>query len=382
MLFSIPHPLAIPRSVPAVPYRLYGAGMRILVIGGSGFIGRFLVRQLVDDGHEIAVLQRPGSTKPLPDGVRPIRGNRHELTESASALRAFAPEVVVDLILSSGRQAATLMDVFRGHAARVVAASSIDVYRAMDVVHRKEDGPPETLPLREDSALRTKLHPYPPDVVNALREVFPWLDDEYDKIPVERAVLGDLELPGTVLRLPMIYGPGDPRHRFFPMLKRMDDRRPVIVLPRSFANWRSPRGYVENVAAAIGLATTSRAAAERAGGRVYNVAEAESFSELEWARMLAGATGWAGAFVVVEDEEAPPSVRLAENLAQHLTADTTRIRSELGYREPIGRAEAIARTIAWERANPPPRIDPARFDYPAEDEAARRASTGLGTSNY
>jgi nucleoside-diphosphate-sugar epimerase len=356
--------------------------MRILVVGGSGFIGTFLVPYLLGAGHDVAVLQRPGSTKPLPDGVWPIRGNRHELTESASALRAFTPEVVVDLILSSGRQAATLMDVFRGHAERVVVASSIDVYRAMDIVHRKEEGPLETLPLREDSALRTKLHPYPLEVVQTLREVFPWLDDEYDKIPVERTVLGDVELPGTVLRLPMIYGPGDPRHRFFPMLKRMDDRRPFIVLPRTFARWRSPRGYVENVAAAIALAATSRGASEWARGRVYNVAEAESFSELEWARMLADATGWTGEFVVVDDEEAPPSVRMAENLAQHLTADTTRIRSELGYREPVGRSEAIIRTIAWERANPPARIDPTRFDYAAEDEAARRASVGLRAPEY
>jgi nucleoside-diphosphate-sugar epimerase len=356
--------------------------MRILIIGGTGFIGTFLVPQLLDAGHDVAVLQRPESTKPLPEGAQAIRGNRHELTESASVLRAFAADVVVDLILSSGRQASALMDVFRGHAARVVVASSIDVYRAMDVLHRKEKGPLEPMPLREDSALRSKLHPYPEELVKMLNEVFPWLDDEYDKILVERAVLGDAELPGTVLRLPMIYGPGDPRHRFYPMLKRMDDGRPVIVLPRTFAAWRSPRGYVANVAAAITLASTSDAAAERSRGRVYNVAESESFSELEWARMIADATGWGGEFVIVEDDEAPPSVRMAENLEQHLTADTTRIRSELGYREAVGRGEAIGRTVAWERANPPPRIDPARFDYPAEDEAARRARAGLGLANY
>jgi nucleoside-diphosphate-sugar epimerase len=342
--------------------------MRSLVIGGTGFIGRFVIPRLIDAGHDVAVFQRPESTKPLPDGVRSIRGDRHDLAASVGTLRAFAPDVVIDLILSSGRQARVLMDAFRGHAARVVAASSIDVYRAMHVVHRLEEGPLEPIPLREDSALRAKLHPYPAEVLRTLFDVFPWLDEEYDKISVERTVLGDGELAGTVLRLPMIYGPGDPRHRFFPMLKRMDDRRPVIVLPRSVAEWRSPRGYVENVAAAITLAATS----DRARGRVYNVAEAESFSELEWARLIAEATEWRGEFVVVEDDEAPASVRVAENLAQHLVVDTTRIRSELGYREPVAREEAIRRGIAWQRANPPP-VDPARFDYAAEDEAARRA---------
>jgi nucleoside-diphosphate-sugar epimerase len=343
--------------------------MRILVIGGTGFIGRFVVPRLIDAGHDIAVLQRPESAKPLPDGTRSIRGDRHDLAASASALRAFAPDVVVDLILSSGRQATALVDTLRGYAGRVVAVSSMDVYRAMDVVHRREEGPLEPLPLRESSPLRTKLHPYPAAQVRMMQEVFGWLDEDYDKIPVEHAVLGDAGLPGTVLRLPMIYGPGDPRHRFFPMLKRMDDRRPVIVLPQSVADWKSPRGYVENIAAAITLATTS----DWARDRVYNVAEVESFCELEWARMLARAIGWGGEFVVVDDEEAPASVRIPENLAQHLVADTTRIRSELGYREPVAREEAIRQTIAWEREHPPPVIDPAQFDYGAEDEAARRA---------
>ena len=65
-----------------------------------------------------------------------------------------------------------------------------------------------------------------------LRNVFPWLDDQYDKIPAEQAVMGDSEIRGTVLRLPMIYGPGDPLHRLHPILKRIDDRRPAILHAR------------------------------------------------------------------------------------------------------------------------------------------------------
>ena len=49
-----------------------------------------------------------------------------------------------------------------------------------------------------------------------LQQVFGWVDDAYDKIPVERAVLGNPALPGIVLRLPMVYGPGDRLHRFTP----------------------------------------------------------------------------------------------------------------------------------------------------------------------
>ena len=356
--------------------------MRVLVIGGTGFIGQFLVPQLLESGQNVAVLQRPESTKPLPDGAQPIRGNRHMLADSAAALRRFAPDVVIDLILGSGRQAEVLVELFRGHAERVVVASSMDVYRATGVLHGLEEGPLEPLPLREDSALRTRLQTYPAATIGMLQQIFAWLDDEYDKIPVERAVLGNEELPATVLRLPMIYGPGDPLHRFFPLVKRIDDRRPVIVLPRALADWRSPRGYVENVAAAIALASTSDAASGWPHGRVYNVGEAESFTELEWARMLGAATGWAGEVVVVEDDGAPASVRVPGNLKQHWIVDTTRLRSELGYRELVSREESIRRTIAWERANPPARLDPARFDYAAEDLAARAGRGGVMGPNY
>jgi uncharacterized protein YbjT (DUF2867 family) len=120
--------------------------MRILVIGGTGFIGGSLVPRLLDAGHEVAVLHRPeGAAQPA--GVRSIRGDRRRLSERASALRAFGPDVVVDLILSSERQATALMQVFRGHAGRLVAITSMDVYRATGVLHGSEEGPLEPLPL-------------------------------------------------------------------------------------------------------------------------------------------------------------------------------------------------------------------------------------------
>ena len=52
---------------------------------------------------------------------------------------------------------------------------------------------------------------------------------------------------------------------------------------------------------------------------------------------------------------------------QDLVTDSTRIRAELGYTETISLGEGLMRTVAWERAHPPDHIDPAQFDYAAED---------------
>jgi len=339
--------------------------MTILVIGGTGFIGPHLVRQLARMGHSVTVFHR-GSTNPeLP--AEHILGDRRDLA-------TFHPkaDVVIDLILSAGSQAKALMEAYRGVAQRVVAASSMDVYRACGVFHGSEEGPIAPVPLTEESALRTKLQTYPPPQVKMLQKIFGWLDDAYDKIPVENAVLGDHELPGTVLRLSMVYGPGDHLRRFHPILKRIDDGRRVILLQEGIAQWRSPRGYVENVAAAIALAAVS----EQAAGRIYNVAEVPAFSELAWARKIAVATEWDGDFVVLPKERMPAHLLQPGNSAQHWEADSSRIRRELGYLEPVPLEEAIRRTVAWERANPPVEFSMHKFDYTAEDAAISAGAAG------
>ena len=304
-------------------------------------------------------------------GAHEIVGDRQRLIESAHSLRALALDVVVDAVLSSGRQARELMSVFRGHAGRVVALSSMDVYRACGVTHRLEEGPLEPLPLREDiSALRTKLQTYPPAQVQVLQQIFGWLDEEYDKIPVEREVLGHSELPGTVLRLPMVYGPRDPLHRFLPVVKRVLDGRRAIPFSADMARWRATKGNVEDVGAAI----VAAAVADRARGRIYNVGEAETLTELEWAQQVARALNWDGEFRLMPDERLPAHLRAPGNTEQHWIGDTSRIREELGFRETITREEAIRRTVEWERANPPSGFTPHQFDYGSEDEALMNAS--------
>ncbi len=64
----------------------------------------------------------------------------------------------------------------------------------------------------------------------------------------------------------------------------------------------------------------------------------------------------------------PEHLRESGEIGQEMVADSTRIREELGFKEEIGRDDALDQTIAWERESPPPH-DPARFDYAAEDAA-------------
>src|SRR3954452_19774658 len=182
--------------------------MRVLVLGGTTFIGPALVRRLVASGHEVAIFHRGRTEAELPSSVKELIGDRHRLEKSRDDFREFAPDVVVDMIAFTEADARGLVLTFRGSARRTVVVSSADVYRAYGRFIGIEGGPIEPTPLSEDAPLRSSLFPY--------RRQAKGPDDffhDYDKIRVERVVLGDPFLPGTILRLPMVHGPGDTYRR-------------------------------------------------------------------------------------------------------------------------------------------------------------------------
>src|SRR5229473_935648 len=182
--------------------------MRILVIGGTRFMGPLVVRSLSEQGHEVTVFHRGETRTDLRRGVMELLGDRRSLAKSAVELQRLAPEAVLDMIPENEQDALEVMSIFSGVARRVVAISSQDVYRAFGRVNGKESGPVDTVPITEDSPLRENLYPYRNEIPREQDDPRRW-EDDYDKILVERVVMSDPELPGTVLRLPMVYGPGD-----------------------------------------------------------------------------------------------------------------------------------------------------------------------------
>ena len=331
--------------------------MRILVIGGTRFMGPYILKNLHVTEHEVALFHRGQTSTALPEGVEEILGDRDQLADYASTLRAWQPDVVLDMIQATEKQAQQFVEVFAGFTRRIVVASSQDVYRSFGRVNCTEGGAVDPAPITEDSPLRENLYPH---------RNFPVPGGaDYDKILVEHVIMSRPELPGTILRLPAVYGPGDFQHRMFPYLKRMLDGRPAIVLEECVANWRWAHGYVENVADAIALAVTD----ERASGRIYNVAEPFALSLAERVEQIAQAADWHGRVVILSTERLPKALREEGNFAQNVVVDSSRIRQELGYNEHVDLTEAFRRTIAWERINPPEKIDPAMFNYAAEDEA-------------
>jgi len=307
--------------------------VRILLIGGTGFVGEAVARRLLEDGHAVAAFHRGEGA----GGAITIRGDRRELPRHRDAFERFGPDVVVDTIAYTEADARGLTETLRGLVRRYIVLSSQDVYAAYGRLLRLEDGPVERAASLEDAPLRASRHPY------RERARPGEMAYDYDKIEVEDAVREGTDAPVTILRLPMVYGVGDPHRRLRPYIEPMAAGASEIRIDRAKASWRWTRGAVEDVAEAIALAATT--SDPRAAGRVYNLGEEDALTEAEWIGAIAAAAGWNGAVRAVDASELPESEREPYDFRHDLVADTTRIREEFGFRERVGRAEALRRAV-------------------------------------
>lgn len=334
--------------------------MQVLVIGGTGFIGSHVVKNLADVGHDVAVFHRGQTNCVLPVGVTEIHGDRKDLPSFADEFRRLAPRVVLDMMLYIEKEALDVSRTFQGIAERVVAVSSMDVYQSYGLFIRDGSTTPAPLPFAEDAPLRSNLFPY--------RRMAQSEDDllyNYEKILVERVIMNDPNLAGTVIRLAKVYGAGGKQHLLLDYVKRMDDGRSAILLEEAKAQWRWTRVYSKDAAVGIALAVAD----DRAANRIYNLGEAEAQTEAEWVQSIGEAAGWNGRVVAVPKELMPKHLVEPYDWSYSLVADTARIRTELGYQEQYQRREALLESVEWERTHVPAETDSARFDYQAEDEA-------------
>jgi nucleoside-diphosphate-sugar epimerase len=341
--------------------------VRVLVIGGTNFIGPPVIAELHRQGHEVTVYHRGLHEPDLPPGTRHIHSPRAAIPvlHFPSALSDPQPNVVLHMFPVGEEDARAAAARFAGLAERIVAISSGDVYRAYGRLLGTEPGPADSVPLGEDAPLRKIHFPYR----HAAEGPTDWTY-HYDKILAERALL-ESRLPTTVLRLPAVYGPGDQHRRFRPYIKRMLDGRAFLLVDSLQAGWRWTHGYVENVARAIVACLTD----ERATGSVYNVGEPATPTVAERIRRIAAIIGWDGALISIPHDRLPQHLRTPYQPRQDLILNSGKIRNELGYGETVSEEEGLRRTIHWESTGGTVAGDPGSSEYAAEDEAAHLGST-------
>ena len=326
--------------------------MRVVVLGGTRFIGRAIVEDLAAAGHELLLVHR-GVLEPdgMPEAQH-LHVERADLPDHRDELASFRPDAAIDCRALTRADAETALAALPPDL-RLVVISSIDVYRAFGALN--EDRETDAVPLDEGSPVRPTRYPYRGQAGGI---------DDYDKLDVE-----DVYLPrdATSLRVPMVYGEHDYQRREELILRRVRAGRKQI--PVGAGMWFACRGYVRDVARGARLALESPVAA----GEVLNLCEDRTFSMGMWVRMILDAAGWDAELVRVQDDLLPEDLKPTGTMTQHIAASARKARALLGW-TTSDPAATLRTTVAWHLANPPPDSD---LDFGADDRAlAGAVATG------
>ena len=325
--------------------------MRVTVLGGTRFIGRRIVDDLIAHGHEVQVVHRGNSE---PDGLPAIphvHADRVKLAEARPEIDAFAPDALVDCMAIGAPDTDAVLDAV-GHIGRLVVLSSCDVYRAFGAVHAETVTDP--VPLDESSPVRPERYPY--------RGKIPGMDD-YEKLDVEERYVAR---GGTVLRLPMVFGEHDYQRREWFVLRRIAAGRKRIPFGGGTALFA--HGYVGDIASAVRLAV--EATGGRADGQIFNVAEDRTPTVRLRAEQIAEAAGAEVELVAVPEDKLPPDLGMSGTVPQPILIDSSKLKRVLGWSE-TDPTENLRTSVAWHLANPP-KVE-GGDDFSADEEALAAA---------
>jgi 2'-hydroxyisoflavone reductase len=222
--------------------------VRVLVVGGSRFVGKHIVEAAVARGHEVTLFNR--GNRPAPAGVaRELRGDRDG---DLSALQHGTWDAVVDTSAYVPRQVRSLVDALGGRVGYYALVSTISVYAEQTRPH-----------LDEDAAV-AKLDD------EATEEV---TDATYGglKALCERVLAEGFEGPTLVVRPGLVVGPDDPTDRFTYWPARLARGGEVLVPAR-------PEAPVQCVDARALGAFTVRAMEQGLTGTFNATSEAGRFT--------------------------------------------------------------------------------------------------------
>ena len=325
--------------------------LRILVLGGTRFIGRRIVDELVEHGHDVVVVHRGNSE---PDGLADVphlHADRLDLGVVQSDLVRFDPEAILDCAAFGAADADAVLGSFPRDDRRLVVLSSMDTYRAYGSLHAGTVT--DAVPLDETSPVRPERYPY--------RGQVPGMDD-YEKLEVEERWLGR---GGVVCRLPMVIGEHDYQRRQEFLLRRVRAGRTRI--PTGAGTALLTHGYVGDVARGVRLALECD---QR--GEVFNFGERRTPTMALRARQILDAAGATDTELVpVPDEALPPDLGILGSIPQPLIVSSDKARRVLGWDESDP-DESLRRTVEWHLANPPQTGD-GSDDFSTDDAALENA---------
>ena len=238
--------------------------MKVLVIGGTLYIGRLLVEELVKAGHEVAILHR----KPKHDfgrRVENLMADRNDPDSLREVLSGRRFEVIYDnaydweRCTTAAQVEATVQACGGNRLSRYIFMSSVAAYG--DGLNHKESDP-----LAPDY----HANPYIRFKASTERQLFRM----YSK-----------GLPVVTFRPPFIFGPGNPFYREQFFWDRLRAGRPIIIPGDGHRLMQFV--YVNDLVHALVRALEE----PRAVGEAFNIADPKPLTQVEFVERLAKIAG-------------------------------------------------------------------------------------------
>ena len=304
--------------------------MKLLIIGGTGFLSSALVEESLAAGHEVTVLTRGRRTHAAATGVRRIIADRSDQQAFRSAVQGQEFDAVLDAICFTPDQARQDVDCLAGRAGRLVMISTDFVYSVG----------PHSLPIPEDAPRDSPT--------------------EYGrgKAAAEDVLLeASGVLPATVLRPPHIVGPGgllgtDSLQGRDPALPARLRRGEPIVLLDGGALLIQPADRREIARACLVVLT-----APKTIGKAYNIAGPEAVPTRRYYEIVADALGVPLKMVSLASDVYLSAFPDHASFARHRTYSLEALARDAAFRPAISLETSLRETLAWLEANPPAGAD-------------------------
>ncbi|MGC1305785.1 MAG: NAD-dependent epimerase/dehydratase family protein [Phormidesmis sp.] len=281
--------------------------MRVLVIGGTRFIGVYLTRQLVAAGHEVVLLNRGNHPAPV-EGLETIVCDRTHPEALKSALADQSFDAIFD---NNGRELAhtqPLIELYRGKLKHFIYVSSAGVYAKSDQMPHVEGDPVDP-----NSRHKGKFH-----------------TEDYLKAQ---------GVPFTAIRPVYIYGPQNynPLEEWF--FDRVVRDRPIPIPGSGMA--LTHLGHCEDLASAMVSVLDN----PNAIGQIYNISGPKAVTFDGLARACAEAMGKDPKAVKIVHYD-PTKFDFGKQKAfpmrvQHFFTDIHKAQSELSWQPKFGLVEGL-----------------------------------------
>ena len=304
--------------------------MRVLVIGGTGYLGHRVVQAALNHGHQAAAICRGITNRfAVPPEATQLSVDRNDAGQVGRLAKEHAFDAILDVVPYSGQHVRIVAEAFGDRVARYVCCSSMAVYGVASYYPTDESHP---------------RNPLPPWAGKAEAEEAAFEYGESDGVGV------------TVLRPPYIVGEGaaliDVWGGLRPgFVQRIIDGKPIAVPDNGLKLFQM--GYVEDVAEAFILALETEVSA----GEAYNVGLPRAITYdryleilgtiLEREPVVAHVPAAYLAAIYGPDEQKMNLASFDNYWVRHVCCDVSKAMRDLGFEPKVDTEGGLRRTVKW-----------------------------------